>query len=88
MLNEWARRQRHADLVDHNFPKQAAFITDPARLLAGFCTRRAGKSFGVGIKLCQTAMQYPGTSNLYVALTRESAKRILFKDVIQDINHR
>ena len=88
VLQELVRRHKQLDLVDRNFAKQAAFIEDTSRLSAAFCTRRAGKSYGVGLKLCNTSMLYPGDSSLYIGLTRDSCKRIMFKDVISQINHK
>lgn len=81
-------KPKRLDILDRNFPKQFAFITDNAKLKAGFCTRRAGKSYGIGLNLLQTALDNPMTTCLYIALTRESAKRIMFKDVLYVINRR
>lgn len=71
---------------DDNFPKQKAFITDNAKFKAGFCTRRAGKSYAVGLDLFNNAYSSDSISCLYVALTRDSAKRIMFRDVLGEIN--
>ena len=72
--------------VPINFPAQAALLNDPSRQKVVLCTRRAGKSHGVTLALFKDAWETPGCSCLYLALTRESAKRILVKDVIQPIN--
>lgn len=82
---------RQADVksfVDDSFPAQANFIRDKSKFKAGFCTRRAGKSYGVGLMLFEAAYNNPGTSSLYVALTRDSAKRIMFKDVFYAIDRK
>lgn len=71
------------NFVDDSMPEQAAFIRDPARLKVGFCTRRAGKSFGVGRLLCQEAAATPNVSCLYIALTRDSAENIMWRDVLK-----
>ena len=81
-----AQYDKPKDITDLNFPKQAAFCQSLAKLIAGFCTRRAGKSYGIGIKLCNAALQHPGVSCIYVGLTRDSSKRIMFKDVFKAIN--
>lgn len=73
-------------LIDNTFPKQAAFILDTARLIAAFCTRRAGKSYGVCARLFKDALETPNCSVIYIALTRDSAKRILWKDCVKVIN--
>lgn len=88
LLKELSERRLSSDkdLVDNKFKSQAAFIRDPAKFKAALCTRRAGKSYGAGLYLCNEALKNPGVSNLYIALTRDSAKRIMFKDVLQIIN--
>ncbi len=87
-ISRRAEANRPVDLIDRTFPKQAAFLESPARFLAGFCTRRAGKSYGIGLKLCQSAVNNPGVSTIYIGLTRESAKRIIFKDVLKVIDRK
>ena len=77
-----------AALIDDSFPKQAAFIRDPSRLKAARCTRRAGKSYGIGLYLFKTCIDNPGASCIYIGLTRESAKRIILKDVLRVINRK
>ncbi len=69
-----------------SFHQQTDFIKDPALLKAAQCTRRAGKSYGMGIYLCKEAWENPGVSVLYIALTRDSAERILWRDVLKTIN--
>lgn len=78
----------HVDLLDYNFPEQVNFIKDPAHLKAAFCTRRAAKSYTGGLYLMQEALDNPGVTCLYIALTRDSAKGIMWKDVLKDINRR
>lgn len=87
VLREAERRATLRDRLRASaFPTQRAFLDDPARMKAALCTRRAGKSYGIGLNLCDAALETPGSSQLYVALTRESAKRIMFKDVLKVIN--
>lgn len=74
------------EFLDTNFPEQAAFIRDPAKLKAAICTRRSGKSYGGGLYLFETAWRIPGCSVLYIALTRDSAKKIIWKDVFKPIS--
>lgn len=71
---------------DESFEAQTKFIKDRAKYKAGFCTRRAGKSYGVGLELFNAAYYYPGTSQIYIALTRLSAERIMFKDIYSTLN--
>lgn len=71
---------------DPSFTEQQAFLDDPSALRVVLCTRRAGKSYGAGLALFRAAFARDGVSCLYVALTRASAKRILWKDVLKTID--
>jgi hypothetical protein len=67
-------------------PVQRQFIDHPAKYKAALCSRRAGKSFGpAGLNLIERALTFPNTKHMYLALTRESAKRILWDDVLKTI---
>lgn len=74
--------------IDPAFPAQCAFIADAARMKVALCTRRSGKSYGAGLYLCREAHGTPGVSCLYLALTRDSAKKIMWKDILKPINRR
>lgn len=87
-LERRARQKKPPVFRDPNFPKQTAFQEDKARLKAAQCTRRAGKSYGVGLWLCEPAFLEPGVTCGYVALTRKSAKGIMWRDVLKTINRR
>lgn len=65
---------------------QTKFLDDPSRLKALLCTRRAGKSYAAGLMLLEAAYKNANVSCLYVALTRNSAKRIMWKDVLKTID--
>lgn len=73
-------------LLDLDFPKQAEFIRDPARLKALFCTRRAAKSYTGGLGLVEAAQNEDACNTLYIGLTRLQAKGIIWKDVLKDID--
>ncbi len=89
VLQELLRRQQsRVYLLDQDFKKQNDFIRDPAKLKAALCTRRAGKSYGAGLYLFEEALANPGVSCLYIALTRDSAKKIMVKDVLNPINRK
>ena len=62
----------------HLFKEQLDFINDPSKRKAALCTRRAGKSFAVSRYLIQEALDNPETLCVYIARTREAAKRILW----------
>lgn len=73
-------------LTDWNFEHQARFIIDRAPFQAALCTRRAGKSYGAALKMVREAIEFPNCNIGYLALTRFSAKAILWKDCLKDIN--
>jgi hypothetical protein len=68
------------------FDKQLAVMDDPSPLISILCTRRSGKSMTVGLDTCESMEENPGASHLIVGLTRESIKRIYWKDVLHHIN--
>lgn len=76
------------DILDRNFSHQLNFITDPAKLKAAFCTRRSAKSYTGGLYLIKEALETPNVSCLYIALTRDSAKKIMWKDILKDIDRK
>jgi hypothetical protein len=71
-----------------HFPEQYGFIKDSHKLKALFCTRRAAKSYTGGLYMVQEAIAHPASNILYLGLTRASAKAIVWKDVLKDINKR
>lgn len=88
MLREAQRRNNSKiDFLSSAFPEQRAFIEDKSRLKGALCTRRAAKSFTVGLHLFKDAHENPGVTCGYIALTRMSAKAIMWKDVLKPINH-
>jgi hypothetical protein len=60
------------------FPKQQAFVDDPNMFVGACCTRRAGKSNGLGLKFYNQMIKHPSTLSRYIALTRDSAKDIMW----------
>lgn len=69
---------RLARIRDVLFQQQLAFIDDPSRLKAALCSRRAGKSVADAAYLFQVAEQNPGTLCLFVCITRDRAKSIMW----------
>lgn len=86
LLAEFLRRTKSFNFLDENFPAQNNFILDTSRFKAGQCSRRSGKSYGAGLYLFKEMLENPGCTVLYIALTRESAKKIMYKDVLKRIN--
>lgn len=67
-------------LIDENFPEQAAYIRDPARLKAIISTRRGGKSIAWAIEVLEDAREHAGANYLYIGLTKDSARKAIWKD--------
>jgi len=87
-LYKIARRSPNVFLFDPNFPQQKNFCNDPAKLKALWCTRRAAKSFTAGLYMIKECLENPGVNCLFVGLTRESAKGIIWKDILKPINRK
>lgn len=64
------------ELVAEWFPEQRAFYEDPGRLLAGICSRRAGKTRAGNRHLLRQASTTPHGRFLYVNSTLGEAKRL------------
>lgn len=67
------------------FPEQYAFIKDQSRTLDGQCSRRAGKSSGLAMRFFKTLEAFPKSQSVYLAMTQESAKEIMWP-VLQELN--
>jgi hypothetical protein len=74
------------DFIDPNFPHQTALLLDEAALIACLCTRRAAKSFSAIKRLLRAMFKHPGCSCLFLGLTRETAKRVVWKDTLRILN--
>lgn len=72
-------------LLPGNFPAQNKFIEDPNRYIVAQCSRRAGKSNGLALRFFRTLEKYPRSACIYLSMTRESAKSIMWP-VLQDLN--
>jgi len=73
------------NLLRDAFPLQRQFIEDTNKLKALFCTRRSAKSYTAGLYLLHTALTRPNTSSVYVGLTRDQSKRIIWTDILKVI---
>lgn len=71
--------------LGQSFPEQYAFTQDPSRYIAAQCSRRGGKTNGLAIRFFKTLAKYPRSQCVYLALTRDSAKEIMWP-VLQEIN--
>lgn len=73
--------------LDPRFPPQNDLINDPARFLAVQCSRRAGKTNGLAIRFLKTLEKYPNSQCIYLALTFDSARDIMWP-VLQELNEK
>lgn len=84
LSKELGKRKLRKELVlDPLFPKQNAFILDEARFVAAQCSRRGGKTNGLAYRFSKAMEKHPGSQCIYLALTRESAKDILWPVLIE-----
>ncbi len=74
-------------LIDHRFKEQKRFVLDESDFICALCTRRAGKSTGLGFRLYRAGLRHPNSLSIYIALTRDSAKSIMWP-VLHEINRR
>lgn len=66
------------------FNKQLEFINDKAPFKTAVCSRRSGKTYACAAHLVATALSSPGTSSLYITISRNNAKKIIWP-VLQEI---
>lgn len=70
--------------LNPHFPKQNEFVRDRSRYITAQCSRRAGKSNGLGLRFLHTLETHPGCFCPYIALSRESARNIMWP-VLQEL---
>lgn len=63
------------------FPQQLAVVEDKAPLVAAHPGRRGGKTHTVMAKIFEAMKDHPGQMCIYLALTRGSAKRIMWEEL-------
>ncbi len=72
-------------LEDHLFKEQLDFVLDNSPNKVAVCSRRAGKTTACAADLVFTAINNPNTVSLYITLSRNNAKKIIWKE-IKDLN--
>jgi hypothetical protein len=87
LVAEAERRWGSPPFMTALFAEQLAFVLDKARNKAALCSRRAGKTWAACAYLLLSAFRTPGTVSTYIALTRASAKRLLWEELIR-FDHR
>lgn len=82
ILGELEHREKNLVL---DFPPQQRFVEDTSQFVSALCTRRAGKTNGLALRFYRTMVRYPGSLSRYIALTRDSAKDIMWP-VLQEMD--
>jgi hypothetical protein len=75
-------------MIDDCFPEQREFVLDPNPEVAADTTRRAGKTYGCGVKQCVSALENPGSKHLYIHLFRGEARDTYWTAVLKEIDQR
>lgn len=73
------------DLTKILFEQQIDAVGSKKRFKAFLCSRRSGKSFALAAALVDAALEFPGSSPLYITIAREKAKEIIWTP-LKDIN--
>lgn len=83
---ELARRKGAAlgfNPAPYSFGPQLKFVNDESQFVDALTTRRAGKSNGLALKFFAKGLKHKGVLMPYLALTRDSAKNIMW-NVLQE----
>lgn len=92
MRSELQRRLRDnpiaKDFFDGSFDAQTNFVKSHKenRLNAALCTRRAAKSYSCGIHFFEDSKKFKGENYVFIALTRDSTRKIFWKAVLKAID--
>lgn len=81
ILLEQSRRDKREvteKLNDLSFPQQTGFVNDPSSFVSAICSRRAGKSRGLGKRAIKAMYRHPGFTVPYIGLTRSAAYNIMW----------
>ena len=65
------------------FKQQREFLLSPSKRKLARCTRRAGKSHVIAAYLVYSAYHNYNSNNIYLGLTRDSARRIMWKTFLE-----
>jgi len=63
------------------FDKQLRFVESPHPFKIAVCSRRSGKTVACSADLVYTAISNPEVTCLYITLSRNTAKKIIWKDI-------
>ncbi len=69
------------DVSSYLFPEQLSFIRDSSPNKLAVCSRRSGKTIACAADLIETALTNPNTVSLYITLSRNNAKKIIWREI-------
>lgn len=69
------------DLKTILFPEQLKLVEDPASFKMAVCSRRAGKTVACAAHLIDTAVKNPEVVCVYITLSRNNAKKIVWREL-------
>lgn len=69
------------DVSSYLFPEQLKFIEDLSPNKVAVCSRRSGKTIACAADLIDTAVKNPGVVCLYITLSRNNAKKIIWREI-------
>lgn len=80
-LNDYLFQALQSGLLIHDksMPAQYSFVIDTSRNIAAWTTRRAGKTTGLAHRFLRTLLRHPNCFCPYIALTRDSARNIMWQ---------
>lgn len=82
LLQEAKKRSAKAwELQEILFDKQKEFVFDNSKYKAAVCSRRSGKTTACGADLLQTLLTKPNSTQLYITLTRQNAKALVWREM-------
>lgn len=75
------QQSKEFDLAEVLFPEQLAFVQDTASNKLAVCSRRSGKTVACAADLINTAIKEDGVVCLYITLSRNNAKKIIWREL-------
>lgn len=73
--------QSSFNIESYLFPEQLAFIKDDSPNKLAVCSRRSGKTIACAADLIDTALKSPNVVCLYITLSRNNAKKIIWREI-------
>lgn len=81
-VRESENQQLAFKFEDFCFEEQAAFFRGPGpRFRTAVCSRRAGKTVGIVADMIDTCINEPGSLLLYLTITKQNARNIIWADI-------